>query len=91
MNLKISMFYVSLGLVFLNLVCFSLFNPLHVKADTTSTSETWISTDLDVEDSFISSEYPSTNYSSSQYLVNGKHQTFGTTRSFLKFKLPINN
>ncbi|MGC9934892.1 family 10 glycosylhydrolase [Priestia aryabhattai] len=88
MNLKISMFYVSLGLVFLNLVCFSLFNPLHVKADTTSTSETWISTDLDVEDSFISSEYPSTNYSSSQYLVNGKHQTFGTTRSFLKFKLP---
>lgn len=53
-----------------------------------ATSEQWISTTADVEDSFVSSQNASTNYSTSQYLVVGKHQSFATTRSFLKFKLP---
>ncbi|MDM5291755.1 family 10 glycosylhydrolase [Peribacillus simplex] len=67
---------------------FTIFKVSKVKAATSSLSESWVSTPLDVEDSFVSSQSPSTNYSSSQYLVVGKHQTFATTRSFLKFKLP---
>jgi len=74
--------------LFLCLIFVLVSNPLEAKADTTTKTETWTSTDQDLEDSFISSQYPSTNYSSSKYLVNGKHENFGTTRSFLKFKLP---
>ncbi|MFC9598741.1 family 10 glycosylhydrolase [Peribacillus butanolivorans] len=58
------------------------------KVDAAKSSETWVSTPSDVEDAFVSSQSPATNYSTSQYLVVGKHQTFATTRSFLKFKLP---
>ncbi|WP_161627222.1 family 10 glycosylhydrolase [Fictibacillus gelatini] len=47
-----------------------------------------VSTTEVIEDTFISSQNPSTSYSISQYLVTGKHSNFGTTRSFLKFKLP---
>lgn len=59
------------------------------KVEAATSSEIWVSTSSEVEDAFVSSQSPTTNYSMSQYLVVGKHQTFGTTRSFLKFKLPI--
>lgn len=67
---------------------FTIFKDSKVKAATSSLSETWISTPSDIEDTFVSSQFPTTNYSTSQYLVVGKHQTFATTRSFLKFTLP---
>jgi uncharacterized lipoprotein YddW (UPF0748 family) len=67
----------------------SFFNPLQGKAATSSTLVTWDSTSSDVEDTFVSSQNPATNYSASQYLVVGKHQTFATTRSYLKFNLPV--
>lgn len=89
MNNRVFKVFLLFILFFTSLFDFSLFNPSKVKAATSSTSETWVSAPLDVEDSFISSQYPSTNYSSSQYLVTGKHQTFATARSFLKFKLPV--
>ncbi|WP_045520322.1 DNRLRE domain-containing protein [Neobacillus niacini] len=66
----------------------SFFNPLQGKAATSSNLLTWESTSSDVEDTFVSNQNPVSNYSTSQYLVVGKHQTFGTTRSYLKFKLP---
>ncbi|MEK5520918.1 family 10 glycosylhydrolase [Heyndrickxia sp. FSL W8-0423] len=53
-----------------------------------SVSNTQVSTSPTLEDTFISSQSPSTNYSKSQYLVTGNHNTFGTTCSFLKFQLP---
>ncbi|MEC0300994.1 family 10 glycosylhydrolase [Peribacillus frigoritolerans] len=58
------------------------------KVEAATSSEIWVSTPSDVEDAFVSSQSPTTNYSMSQYLVVGKHQNFGITRSFLKFKLP---
>lgn len=53
-----------------------------------SSTVTWTSTSNDLDDTYVSNQYPTTNYSTSQYLVAGKHQTFSTTRSYLKFKLP---
>ncbi|MFB2350271.1 family 10 glycosylhydrolase [Priestia megaterium] len=88
MSLRTSTFNSLLCYLFLCLIFVLVLNPLEAKADTTTKTETWTSTDQDLEDSFISSQYPATNYSSSKYLVNGKHENFGTTRSFLKFKLP---
>src|SRR6478736_314019 len=88
MSLRNPTFTSLLCYLFLCLIFVLASNPLEAKADTTTKTETWISTDQDLEDSFISSQYPSTNYSSSKYLVNGKHENFGITRSFLRFKLP---
>lgn len=59
-----------------------------LKVEAAISSEVWVSTPSEVEDAFVSSQSPTTNYSTSQYLVVGKHQTFAITRSFLKFKLP---
>ncbi|RAL24108.1 family 10 glycosylhydrolase [Thermoflavimicrobium daqui] len=53
-----------------------------------SLSNTNVSTSSILEDTFISSQNPSTSYAQSQYLVTGNHSNFGTTRSFLKFQLP---
>ncbi|MFS0767075.1 family 10 glycosylhydrolase [Peribacillus phoenicis] len=59
-----------------------------MKVEAAISSEVWVSTPSEVEDAFVSSQSPTTNYSTSQYLVVGKHQTFAITRSYLKFKLP---
>ena len=57
-------------------------------AATFASVQTWVSAPSDIEDSFVSSQSPETNYSTSSYLVVGKHQNFATTRSFIKFQLP---
>lgn len=77
--------------VFLSaLLCFTslLDNTTQKQVVKASSTLTWTSTLADLEDTYISSQYPTTNYANSQYLVVGKHQTFSTTRSYMKFNLP---
>jgi uncharacterized lipoprotein YddW (UPF0748 family) len=73
---------------FISFTSFSFYETRKVEAAISATTDTWTSTANDVEDTFVSSQNPTTNYATSQYLVVGKHQTFATTRSYLKFKLP---
>ena len=66
-----------------------ILKPLETIGATKTVTETWMSTPSELDDSLISSQSLSTNYSTSQYLVTGKHSSFATTRTFLNFKLPI--
>lgn len=88
MNIKSTFF---LFLIFF--LVFLLIQPVGLsKAEATTSANNlinWESSSEELEDTFISGQNPNTNYSSSQYLVTGKHSSFGSTTSFLKFKLPL--
>jgi uncharacterized lipoprotein YddW (UPF0748 family) len=84
MNKKVFFVFLSALLCFTSFLDFTPQKQI-VRASSTST---WTSTSADLEDTYVSSQYPTTNYANSQYLVAGKHGTFLTTRSYLKFKLP---
>ncbi len=86
--MKKILFYGFLAL-FVVITSLPVFKQTEVKAATSSTPVTWESTSIDVEDTFVSNQNPTTNYSTSQYLVVGKHQTFASSRSYLNFKLPV--